>query len=197
MNRISCLFLLASIVFASCSQDPQPAASPAPEVKANCSYSRNEKDPLGKQIRVTDEAKFISLNFPESDVKALARDQELVKGYLSCLNVDTLLGIYFSFNIYSDNAFETYGGIKRGNKIVFTLKSGKIVDVPFARTFSGNTNLSVGFTEYSSYALLSRSNAASLQSEEIQSVRVYWWKMDEAYTVVNPKVFMNLLPCVQ
>ena len=87
--------------------------------------------------------------------------------------------------------------IKKDNKITLMLKSGKQVELPFGRTFSGNTNLTNEFTEYSSLAYLPKNASHLLQSEELQGVRISWSKKDEEYNVVNPKIFINQIPCVE
>lgn len=166
-------------------------------VSGNCTYSKDEKDKNGKRVRVVNVEKFIALQFPDSALQALYRGEDFIKGYLGCVSVDTVLGININFTIHTEDAYQYYGVIKKGNKITFVLKSGKTVELQFGNTFSGNTNLSNESTEYSSYAYLSKSAAQQLKSEELQRVIVSWSKKDEDYLVVNPTLFINQLPCVE
>ncbi len=168
-----------------------------PKPSGSCTYSRDEKDPLGKRIRMVEDQKFISMDFTDSAAKILYKNEEYFKGNLSCMSVDSVLGIYFNFKIHSDVAFQYYGMIVKGNKITFILKSGQSVELPFGATFSGNTDLSKDITEYLSFAYLPHESALLLQSEELQRVRISWSKKEEEYTVVNPHVFINQLPCVK
>ena len=190
------LFLLTCVVL-SCGQPNEEVKQEAPKPTGNCLYVRDEKDPMGRRNRMVEDQKFISLDFTDSAAMALYKNEEYFKGYLSCMNVDSILGIYFSFKIHSDDAFQHYGMIVKGNKISFILKSGKSVELPFGATFSGNTDLSKDFSEYSSFAFLSQQDAAILQSEELGRVKISWSKKEEDYTVVNPAVFINQLPCVK
>ncbi|MEK6616647.1 MAG: hypothetical protein AABZ32_11170 [Bacteroidota bacterium] len=191
------LSVLCIILIFSCqpSQDENTTDTPMPS--GNCIYTRDEKDPLGKRIRVVQDEKFISLEFTDSAAKAFYKGEEFFKGYLSCVSVDTVLGIYFDFKIHTDDAFQYYGMLKKDNKITLMLKSGRAVELSFGSTFSGNTNLTNEFTEYSSFAHLSKSNAERLMSEDLQRVRISWSKKDEEYVVVNPKIFINQIPCVE
>ncbi|MBI4930113.1 MAG: hypothetical protein HY841_05070 [Bacteroidetes bacterium] len=196
MKYIS-LLLLSTVCFFACKQSKEEVKSALPKPSGSCSYSRDEKDPVGRRIRMVDEQKFILLEFTDSATREAYKNEDFFKGYLSCMNVDSILGIYFRFNIHSDDAFQYYGMIKKGNKIVFILKSGKAVELPFGATFSGNTDLSKEFTEYSSFAYLPKNASELLQSEELQRVRIFWSKKDEEYVVANPNVFINQLPCVK
>lgn len=197
MKKFSFFLFIYPIIFVSCGQkkdEPQTENIKQPRI---CNYTRDEKDPLGKRIRVVQDEKFISLNFTDSAAAAHYNSEDFFKGYLSCVRVDTVLGIYFDFKIYTDDAFRYYGLIKKDNKIIFTLKSGKELKLPFGYTFSGNTNLSSELTEYSSFAHLSKNAAHELMSEELQKVRISWSKRDEDYVVVNPKIFINQMHCVK
>jgi len=193
-------FLFISIVLLSCSSPTPDAENSVLEVSkpsSNCTYSRQEKDPLGKQIRIVSEEKFFGFQFEDSAIRAYFKGNDFIKGYLSCVRVDSIFGVYFEFKIYSDDAYRTYGGIKKDNKIVFILKSGKGVELTFGRTFSGNTNLTEEFSEYSSFAVLSKNDAAKLKAEQLHRVKISWGKRDEDYVVVNPNVFINQIPCIE
>lgn len=197
MKQFHFLSALFTILIFSCQPPKEEKKTDPPKPSGNCTYARDEKNPIGKRIRVVEDEKFISLQFTDSAAKALYKGQDFFKGYLSCVSVDTVTGIYFVFKIHTDDAFQYYGMIKKDNKITLILKSGKQVELPFGHTFSGNTNLTNELTEYSSFAHLSKSNAARLMSEELQGVRISWSKKDEEYVVVNPKIFINQIPCVE
>jgi len=189
------LWLIVTCFF-SCSQPSAENKTELPKPSGNCTYSRDEKDPVGKRIRVVEEEKFISLNFTDSASKALYKGEEYFKGYLSCVSVDTVMGLFFNFKIHTEDAFQYYGLIKKGNKITFILKSGKAVELPFGRTFSGNTDLAKESSEYSTFTYLPKNAAIQLLSEELNRVRISWTKKDEDYIVVNPKILINQIPCV-
>lgn len=197
MKYSSFLPLLFILTFFSCQPPQDQNITEQPKPSGNCTYARDDKDPMGKRIRVVEDEKFISLAFADSAAKAFYKGEDFFKGYLSCVSVDTVLGIYFDFKILTDDAFQYYGLIKKDNTITLMLKSGKAVEIPFGHTFSGNTNLTKEFTEYSSYAYLSKYNAKRLMSEELDRVRISWSKKEEEYKVVNPKIFINQIPCVE
>jgi hypothetical protein len=135
---------------------------------AKCTYVRNERNSDGKLIRVVEEEKFIALPFQDSSMLKQFNGDDYLKGYLSCVSVDSTLGIYFNFRINSADAFQYYGMIKKNNKINFILRSGKEIEVPFHTTFSGNTNLSRDVSEYSTFSVLTRSQARQLLSEDLE-----------------------------
>lgn len=168
-----------------------------PLAKANCTYSRNELNPVGKPIKVVEDALFVTLAKQDSGTTEKSFMSEQVKGYLSCVRLDSVIGIYFVFKIYTANAYEEYGSIKKDNKISFKLRSGKTVEVPFAVSFSGNTNLSTDMTEYKTFSGISAEKVALLGSSELEGVKIIWTKKQEEYKVVNPAVFLSQLPCVQ
>ena len=87
--------------------------------------------------------------------------------------------------------------IKKDNKIIFVLKSGKAVQLSFGSTFSGNTNLSKDITEYSSFVHLPDDVVNQLMSEELARVKIEWSKKEEDYSVVNSRILINQLPCVR
>jgi hypothetical protein len=194
--RYAALVVLFFAIF-SCERPNEEVKQEVPKPSGNCLYTKDEKDPLGRKNRMVEDQKFISLEFSDSIARALYKNEEYFKGYLSCMSVDSILGIYFSFKVRSDDAFEHYGMIVKGNKISFILKSGKTVDLPFGATFSGNTDLSKDFTEYSSFAYLTSDDAEQLKGEELGRVKISWSKKEEEYVVVNPSVFINQLPCIQ
>jgi len=193
------LFSIITIFFlSSCRQQKKEETKAGEHIASgNCTFLRNEKDKSGRKIRVVAEEKFIALQFPDSATQEIYKGDDFVKGYMSCVSVDTVLGIYVDFTIHTEDAYQYYGSVKKGNKITFVLKSGRTVELPFGNTFSGNTNLSSESTEYSSFAHLSRTAAYQLKSEELQRVIISWSKKDEDYGVVNPKIFINQLPCVE
>src|ERR1051326_108371 len=156
MNYRFLLPLFIMTILFSC-KNKKGNLNDTPKPSGNCVYARNEKDPMGKRIRVLEDEVFISLAVPVSDsVSKKNYDDEFMKGYLCCVSVDTVTGIYFRFRINSADAFQIYGLIKKGNRVTFILKSGKTVEVNFGNTFSGNTDLSKEVTEYSALAYLSK-----------------------------------------
>ena len=193
-HNLFLLVILSSILF-SCNQKNDVSKADTPKPSGNCTYSRDDKTSSGSHVRMVEEEKFISLDFSDSTEKK-AYNEEFFKGYLSCVSVDSILGIYFNFKIHTSDAFLIYGMIKKDNKVTFILSSGKMVEVPFGQTFSGNTDLSKETTEYSSFAVVTSAQAEQLTSEELGRVKISWSKKDEDYTVVNPKVFVNQIPCV-
>ncbi|HEY4799388.1 MAG TPA: hypothetical protein VII99_09970 [Bacteroidia bacterium] len=189
--------VLISVVISACSHSKNEDQTVLPKPSGNCTYARDEKNALGKHIRVVEDEKFISLSFADSASRALYKGEDFFKGYLSCVSVDSVMGLYFSFKIHTEDAFHYYGMIKKGNKITFILKSGKAIELPFGTTFSGNTNLSKEISEYATFAYLPREAASQLQTEELGNVKISWSKRDEEYTVVNPRIFINQIPCVK
>lgn len=161
-----------------------------------CGYSRNEVNTAGKLVRVIEDALFIALTVDDTAGGAL-KTKDYMKGYLSCVSVDTVKGIYFYFKIYSADAGRDYGMIKKDNKISFILSSGKTVTISFEGTFSGNTNLSQEYTDYKTFARLSTADMDLLKSSELQRVMISWTKIEEEYKVVNPAIFMKQLPCIE
>jgi|ERR1035438_6038572 hypothetical protein len=196
MKKYILLSVVSVVLFYSCGQkqDEKKVETPIP---SNCKFSQNGKDSLGKKLRVVEAEKFMALQFPDSATQALYKGEDFVKGYLSCVTEDTVLAINVDVTIHTEDAYQYYGTIKKGNNITFILKSGKTVEVPFGSTFSGNTNISKESTEYSSFAHLSRDAAKQLKSEDLQRVIISWSKKDEEYPAVNPKIFINQLPCVE
>ena len=188
-------FLVALLFLASCKPSSEGTIEKDPT--SNCKYSRNELNPMGRPIRVVEDEKFISLAFTDTAAQKRYTSDDFLKGYLSCVRVDSVLGIYFDFKVYSAEAYEKYGMIKKGDKIVFTLASGSSITVPFSVTFSGNTNLSAEFSEYTTFGRLQNEDAEAMKSSEIQGVKIYWSKKEEEYKVVNPKIFINQIPCVE
>ncbi len=188
--------LIAAVFIASCKPSVTENRQ-GQDANSNCKYSRNEKSPMGMPIRVVEDEKFISLAFTDTTAQKRYTSDDLLKGYLSCVRVDSVLGIYFDFKIYSAEAYEKYGMIKKGDKIVFTLASGSSIAVPFSVTFSGNTNLSAEYSEYTTFGRLQNEDAEAMKASEIQAVKIYWSKKEEDYKVVNPKIFINQIPCVE
>ncbi|TAL62213.1 MAG: hypothetical protein EPN85_03175 [Bacteroidetes bacterium] len=195
MNTVQ-LIIAAIIFFTACTpavkEEKRDVAT-----KSNCSYTLNEINPVGNHVRVVEGALFISLENAVADSSRKSLTNDYMKGYLSCVRVDTVMGIYFDFKIYSLNAYRDYGMIRKGNQISFILASGKTVTVPFAGTFSGNTNLSAEHTEYKTFSRISRKEAEMLKSSDLQRIKISWTKVEEEYKAVNPAIFINQLPCVE
>ncbi|MBI4947311.1 MAG: hypothetical protein HY840_13035 [Bacteroidetes bacterium] len=195
---VTCVVVAFGHGFLSCGNQKKEEIKEGQAIAtASCTYSRDEKDKVGKRIRVVAEEAFMTIHFPDSVSQPKYKGEDLLKGYMSCVSVDTVIGVNLSFLIRMADADESYGGIKKGNKISFILKSGKTIELSFGSTFSGNTNLSKESTEYLSFAHLSKSAVEQLKLEELQSVMISWSKKEETYAVINPKVFINQLPCVE
>lgn len=195
-KNILCVVILFS-VFCCCKQHKDESLTTEKQHPDDCLYSRNEPSSAGKLIRVVQSEKFISLSFADSAAIKLYNGKDFFSGFLSCVSVDTVLGVYFDFTILSEDAFHYYGLIKKNNTVSLILESGKIVELRFGRTFSGNTNLSKEYTEYSSFAYLPTSAAKQLLTEQLRRVKINWTRKEEDYIVVNPSIFINQLPCVR
>lgn len=171
------------------------------EIKSSdtCTYSRENTNEAGARVRVVQEEKFIAIeNNPNDTGKIQSKSiTDFFRGYLSCVSVDTVLGVSFNFKFNTDDAYANYGAVKKGNKIIFTLKSGKEIDIYFGSPFSGNNNLSTQNTDYLSFAYLPKNAAKQLKMEELSKVRIFWSKKQEDYVAVNPKIFINQIPCVE
>lgn len=195
--KAALVIIIPSFFLAACKPPAAESNKEAVAVKGNCSYTRNELNPEGKPIKMLEEAMFISLTNADTAAARRTGNSDYMKGYLSCISIDTVLGVYFNFKIFSADAYREYGMIRKDNKISFILKSGKTVIVPFLVTFSGNTNLTAELTEYKTYAHISGEEAELLKSSDLERVTISWAKMQEDYKVVNPGVFMTQLPCVE
>ena len=192
------LHILILILIFSCNNaQKQSDATTKPSAAGNCSYSRDEKDSAGRGIRVVSEEKFIAMEFVDTSNHSPYRGNDFFKGYLSCVKIDTVLGVYFNFKVYSEAAFQFYGGIKKNNKITFILKSGKAVELSFGKSASGTTNLSSNLTEYSSFARIPGSQAEKLVTEDLERVVISWSKKDEEYMAVNHHIFIYQLQCLK
>ncbi|MFH1005768.1 MAG: hypothetical protein V1781_09825 [Bacteroidota bacterium] len=199
MKKLILSITLFAFLFPACKHDneKQNEKKSIPYDLSQCVFLRNEKNSIGKLIKVLEKKKFMAIPFSDTSAKEYFHDNDFLKGYLSCVRVDTVMGIYFDFKIYSEDAFQIYGGIKKDNKISFTLNSGKTIALTFAKTFSGNTNLTKELTEYSSFVRLPKEIALLLKDEEITAVHIEWAKIKESYSVENPAVFMKQIPCIE
>lgn len=203
MKLLFTLLLFVLLVF-SCQpgkekQDSEPKNEGAVKPSGNCVYSRDNTNASGNHIRVVQEEKFIAIQNNPNDIGKIQSKEitDFFRGYLSCVSVDSVLGISFNFKFNTDDAYNRYGAVKKGNKIIFTLKSGKEVELYFGSPFSGNNNLSTADTEYLSFAYLPEGAANELKKEELTSVKIFWSKKEEEYSVVNSAIFINQLPCVE
>ena len=191
------LILASLLFFAACKPAVTEDKKEAVTAKENCPYARNEMNADGKSIKMVEDALFITLANSDTALVRKTGNADYLKGYMSCVRIDTVIGMYFDFKIFSADAYREYGMIRKDNKISFILKSGKTVVVPFAVTFSGNTNLTSDITEYKTYAHVSPDEAGMLKTSELQRVTISWAKMEEEYKVVNPGIFMSQIPCVE
>ncbi len=190
------ILLLATIYFSACTEKTGNRKIKLPD-NANCSYFRNELNPTGKPILVVEDELFISRANTDTNQVKMGVKNELIKGYLGCVRVDTVLGVFFDFRVFSDIAFNEYGLIRKNNTITFILQSGKSVVISFGATVSGSTNLSAGYTQYKTFSRITRGDAALLKGSELKRVVIAWTKREDEYKVVNPKVFMSQIPCVE
>ena len=194
MKFIYSFFILFVIIFYSCGQQKNEIETEPPKpLSGNCTYIQDGSDSSGRRVKIIQDEKFISFSFTDSS----SGNDEIVGGYLGCFSIDSTLGINLNFKVHSSDAFKYYGLIKKDNKINFILKSGRAVELPFGNTVSGNTNLSQDYTEYTSFTNLSKSQSQQLTSEELERVKISWSKKEEDYSVINPKIFINQIPCVK
>ena len=191
MRFIVLFFLL--LFFYSCKDKKNEEVLLENKDSVSCTFSRNEKDALGRRVKMYEEQKFISKDTLSSGT---TYPVEFFKGYLSCISVDTTIGVFFSFKIHAEDAYEKYGMITKGNNITFRLKSGKMILLPFGATFSGNTDLSKDMTEYLTFAYLPSRSSEILKNDEIEEVIITWSKKTEKYPVVYPRIFTNQLSCI-
>lgn len=190
------LFILASGILLIACQPTVKEDKNSEETPENCTYVRKDVSPAGHPVRIVEDALFIALTIDDSTAQGI-RTVDYMKGYLSCVSVDTVKGVYFYFKIYSADAYRDYGMIRKDNKVTFILASGQSITVPFAGTFSGNTNLSAEYTEYKAFSRISRQDIELLKSSELQHVKISWTKREEEYKAVNPTIFIKQIPCIE
>lgn len=197
MRYLISLLLILGLT-SSCNNSSNPAREISmPLASGNCFFSKNQKDAEGKQVRILSEEKFIATPFVDSTNRPSYLENDFFKGYMSCMRVDSTLGALFFFKIYSEDAFQYYGGIKKNNKITFILKSGRGVDLEFGKSASGTANLSSNITEYTTFVHIPSEKAKLLVSGEITRVVIRWTKKEEEYKVVNPHLFIDQIGCLK
>lgn len=162
----------------------------------NCIYKTNEVDEFTKSKKlVLKEEDFIK--YTSEELKKYYKNRDYLTCQVYCAQVSELKVVYLYWKILSKETYKTYGSIEKGTKFMVKLKNEQMIELLFSEYDSGDTNYDYGYTTFSSYIILNDEQFESLQSSEIDKIRMYWSKGYEDYPVVNSSVFINQLPCVK
>jgi hypothetical protein len=114
--------------------------------------------------------------------------------YVAKLNETYVL--YFDAKFQTKKAYEYYGAVSKGSKIIMKLADGTMTELIISKSNFGKTDYDRGTTTYSSYCILGKSDISSLKSSNIDKVRVYWSKGYESYECDSPGLLIKQLNCL-
>lgn len=173
--------------------------SPVKELStSDCNYRTNEVDEFtGTKKLVLEADDFI--NHTDEDLKKYfkKKDTEYINCKAYTAKVNDLKVLYTHWTIQSKTAYDTYGFIQKGSKLIIKFVDGSTVELNVASSDTGDTNYDHDYTTYSTYMVLNDDHVSLLKSSEVEKIRMYWSKGYTDFPVFNPRLFINQLPCLE
>lgn len=162
-----------------------------------CNYYKNEVDEFtGDTKIIMDTEPFIS-HTDSSLLKYYKKKKEQyleVGVYVAKLNETYVM--YFDAKFQTKKAYEYYGVVSKGSKIIMKLADGTMTELIISKSDFGDTDYDRGTSTYSSYCILGKSDISSLKSSNIDKVRIYWSKGYESYDCDSPGLLIKQLNCL-
>jgi len=162
-----------------------------------CNYYKNEVDEFTGNTKIIMETESFISHTDSSLLKYYKKKKEQyleVSIYTAKLNETYVM--YFDAIFQTKKAYEYYGAVSKGSKIIMKLADGTITELIISKSDFGDTDYDKEITTYSSYCILGDSELETLKSSEIDKVRIYWSKGYESYDCDNPSVISNQLKCL-
>lgn len=162
-----------------------------------CNYYKNEVDEFTGDTKIIMETESFISHTDSSLLKYYKRKKEQyleVGVYVAKLNETYVL--YFDAKLQTKKAYDYYGVISKGSKIIMKLSDGSMTELIISKSNFGKTDYDRGTTTYSSYCVLEESDISSLKSSNIDKVRIYWSKGYESYDCDSPGLLIKQLNCL-
>jgi len=163
-----------------------------------CNYYKNEVDEFTGDTKIIMETESFISHTDSSLLKYYKKKKEQyleVGVYVAKLNETYVL--YFNAKFQTKKAYEYYGSVSKGSKIIMKLADGTMAELIISKSDFGKTNYDRGTSTYSSYCILGESDLSSLKSSEIDKVRIYWSKGYESYDCDSPSLLIKQLNCLK
>ena len=162
-----------------------------------CNYYKNEVDEFTGDTKIIMETESLISHTDSSLLKYYKNKKEQyleVKIYTAKLN--DIYAMYFYAIFQTKKAYEYYGAVSKGNKIIMKLADGTIIELIISKSDFGDADYDKGTTTYSSYCVLRESDLSSLKSSNIDKVRIYWSKGYESYDCDSKGLLIKQLNCL-
>jgi len=163
-----------------------------------CNYYKNEVDEFTGDTRIIMETEPFISHTDSALLKYYKRKKEQyleIGVYTAKLN--ETYALYFNAKFQTKKAYEYYGVVSKGSKIIMKLVDGSMIELIIGKSDFGDSDYDRGTTTYSSYCVLEESDISSLKSSDIEKVRIYWSKGYESYDCDKPNVISNQLKCLE
>ena len=162
-----------------------------------CNYYKNEVDEFTGDTRIIMETEPFISHTDSALLKYYKRKKEQyleIGVYTAKLN--ETYALYFNAKFQTKKAYEYYGVVSKGSKIIMKLADGSMIELIIGKSDFGDSDYDRGTTTYSSYCVLEESDISSLKSSNIDKVRVYWSKGYGSYDCDSPGLLIKQLNCL-
>lgn len=162
----------------------------------DCDYQKNEVDEFTeKVIKVLNPQNLIK-HTPDN-LQSFYKKESFVEtaAFLASSNGNVFL--YMNWIIRSKKAYDTYGYIKKGAKLMLKLENGEVVDLSFRKSDTGDIDYDDNLTSFMSTCYISPENMSLLKKSPIQKIRMSWTKGYQEYTPENLSLLIDQIPCVE
>jgi hypothetical protein len=163
-----------------------------------CNYYKNEVDEFTGSTKIIMESESFISHTDSSLLKYYKKKKEQyleIEIYTAKLNETYVL--YFDAVFQTKKAYEYYGALSKGEKIMLKLSDGTMTNLIISKSDFGKTDYDRETTTYSSYCILGESELESLKSLDIDKIRIYWSKGYDDYDCDSPSVIGKQLSCLK
>jgi len=164
---------------------------------AQCEWLTNETDEFTGVKKQMHKAEKL-LGQTSEDMKKYKRlfpEYDYFKIDVSCAKFDNRYAIYFTIKIQTERAYEYYGALREGSKIILKHDSLSLTTLKFAKTETGDSDYTDKTTRYITYCAPDEDAIKALSEKPVVKVRIYWSKGYEDYVVTAPDAILKQLKC--
>lgn len=163
-----------------------------------CNYFKNEVDEFTGSVKISMKAEpFIAYTDSALAKYYKKKKQQYFEVDLFLAQVDEIHAMYFQINIQTDKAYDYYGSLYKGSKIMLKMKDGSVLNLKLSNTDSGDTDYDSRETGYNVYCVLNDDQFESISNIDVDKVRIYWSKGYEDYPCMDTGLMTRQAKCLK
>lgn len=163
----------------------------------NCKETQTYKDAMSEKM-ITETASFYVFGHTEDFMRPALGNKEFINCHISgSRSGSSNIVATLTFTISSSDVQRTFGFLDKDALISFKLINGLSLNFKNVRTDIGNIDNNAGATTYKAQIQFTKLDLKSLESSELDFLRIQWSTGYEDYQITNVDVIQNMLECIK